>query len=165
MKPSGRLVLASASVATFVLAQVLALSVGPDVGPWLDLCVLFAVATCIEAVAADTRALAAAMLLGLPAVVALVAEGSPTWMMGPLGALLLVSGELNALSWKWVGGAPPPGLRRRLLVDSASLAGLGLGASLVVSAVAGAAPEGGTLMVAVAAGAFAGVGAMAFASR
>lgn len=154
-----RIVLACFSVAIVAAVVVTAAAFGPEAPRrWLLLCGMLAVVAALQSVTAEDRDLAAALLLSLPPVLALASEGSPTWLIASLGALLLMAGELNALSWECqVPGPMKAGIPRRLL-DTAGLAAVGLGGSLAVYFVAQVSTFGGTGAVVLAAVALAALG-------
>ena len=157
-----RFALAAASVAVLAAAMLLAGVLGPHGSRvWLLFCGLLAVAVAVEAVAADARALGPALLLALPPVASLVSEGSPAWLVPPLGVLLLVAAELSTLSWECRGPGPAGTLRARL-EDVGRLALLGLAASALLAGAARVSPLHGTAAVALAAAGIAGVGAVLF---
>lgn len=160
---STRLLIASAAVAVLVGVVATAVALGPeDIRKWLLLSGLVAGVAAVQGVGSDPADLAPALVFSLPPVLALLVDGSPTWLIGPLGALLLLSAELGALSWDCQREAPLNTIRRRRLRRVAVLAALGLGAALVVPAVALAPLSGGTAALVIAALAFAAVGPVLF---
>jgi hypothetical protein len=92
-----RLVLAASSVALFAAVAVLAVLAAPW-RVWLAASAGLALIAALQSVTADPRDLATALLLSLPPVLALLADAAPTWLVGPLAVLLLVAGELGAMS-------------------------------------------------------------------
>lgn len=162
MTSRARFVLRSSSIVAVVIVVGTAALFGPrDLRVWLLLCGALAVIAAAQAATLDPSDLTPALLLSLPPVIALLADGSPTWMIGPLGALLLVAGELNVLSWESQGIGPASGARRRLL-NTTRLAGLGLAAALPVALLDAGQWLSGTTAVLLAAGAIAGLGALVF---
>jgi hypothetical protein len=135
-----RLVLASASLGFLLLVMLMAIDLGPDrARPWLMISSGVALIAAVQSVASDPRDLTLALVLCMPSVLALLAEGSPTWLIGPLGALLLLAGELNALSWDCHGVAELNPVTRRRLSRAGWLSGFALVAAVGVAFVAGAA--------------------------
>lgn len=129
-----RALLAAASVAIIGAVCFSAALLGPETArPWLLLCGVAAVVTAVQTVAADERDLPAALILSLPSIASLLADGSPAWLVGPLSALLLAAGELNALSWRAAAQGPLTAVNRRRLKAIISLASMGIAAGLVVT--------------------------------
>lgn len=163
MKRLPRILVASASVGLILTVAVTGIALAPEGAErWLFLSALVAVIAAIQGVATDPADLAAALLFSLPPVLALLTEGSPTWLIGPLGALLLLAAELSALSWECQGDNPLTTLTGRRLIGIAGLALVGLVAALVVGSVAPRVSLGGTAAVAVAAVALAAIGGAVF---
>jgi len=159
MRPSRRFVVGAGSVVAIALAVLIALAVmRPSMARgWLTPIGLVAIAVSISSVLASPRELLIALVLGAAPVMGLAADPGGSWLIGPLGVLLLVGGELNA--WSWELGDPEsvrPGGRRRGM-QIAQLAGMGLGASLVVSVAARVALFSGLLAVSLAAAGLAGL--------
>jgi hypothetical protein len=98
-------------------------------------------------------------------VVALAADASPTWLIGPLAAVLLVAGELNALSWELQGRKPLDAARRRRLLQIGGLGVLGVAAAALVAAAAAVPGPSGLAAVLLATVAFAALGGVLFAQR
>lgn len=158
-----RVALGIGSVAIVAVVVVAAAALAPEEArPWLLLSGVLAVVAGVQGVASDPSDLATALLLSLPPVIALVADGSPTWMIGPLGALLLVAGELNVLSWECQVARPIGPVNRRRLVSTGQLASMGVAASLAVGLVARGPWPGGMAAAAVAAAALAALGGVVF---
>lgn len=158
-----RVALACCSVAIIAAVVVVAAALGPDDSrPWLLFCGLLAVAAALQSVVSEPRDLAPALLFSLPPVVALLAEGSPTWLIGPLGVALLVAGELNALSWKSQAAGSSDAARPGRLLDVGQLAALGLGGSAAIAALGRISVLEGTAAVVAAAAAIATVGFIVF---
>lgn len=163
MTAPARIVAASGSVAIVAGVVVVAAALGPDESrAWLLFCGLLAAAAALQGVLSEPRDLAPALLLSLPPVVALASDGSPAWLIGPLGTLLLVAGELNALSWECRGTGPTTGVRTRRLLEIGQLAALALGAAAVVRVIPAVPVLGGAGAVAVAAAAIAVLGILVF---
>lgn len=163
MRPWPRLILGSCSVAIIAVVAVTAAALGPEAAqPWLLLSAGVAVITAVQGAASDPGDLAPALLFGLPPVIGLLADGSPTWLIGPLAVLLLVAGELNALAWESRGSGPLSTMRRHRLRSVGQLAAVGLVASLLVWMVGqGPAPRG-TVAAVVAGVALAALGGVVF---
>lgn len=158
-----RLILASCSVAIIVLVVTTGAALGPEsVRTWLLLSAGLAVITAVQAAASDSADLAPALLFSLPPVIALLADGSTTWLIGPLGAALLVAAELNALGWESHGTGPLSAMRSHRLRSMGQLAALGLAASLLVALVGRAPSPPGTVAAVVAAMALAALGGVVF---
>ena len=157
--------LAAASVAMLALVVTVAVVAGPEHGRlWLILVGGLAVVVAVQSVFSEPGDLILALVLSLLPVVALSAEGSPTWLMGPLGVLLFVSGELNALSWTCRGPTGLSNVQRRRLLGVAPVALLALGGALAVSAVPPLPVFAGTLAVGLAGVLLASVGWALFGS-
>ena len=123
----------------------------------LLLCGILAVAAALQSMVWEAEGLGAAMLLSLPPLLALGA-GAEAWLIGPLGALLLLASELNAASWEFRGADFTGVLARRRVASATQLTAAGSAASVVVVGAAGLGPSiGGTAAVVVAAAALAGV--------
>jgi hypothetical protein len=155
-----RIVVAASSVAIIAAVNLLAAASGPPaLELWLRIIAVVATAAAVQSAAWDRTDLLLALLLSMPALAALTAETSPTWLIGPLSALLLVAAELNALSWQLQGPEPLDAARRRTLLRIGVLGVLALGAAAIVTA-AGALPvPPGMAAVMLAAAAFALLGA------
>jgi hypothetical protein len=133
MRIGSSVVVAFASVTVLAGVNLSAASLGQEDGrPVLLLLALAASVAGIQSVARDPSALTWALLASVPALSGLLAEGSPTWLIGPLAALLLVAAELNALSWEIRGGQPVHALPANRLAYIGQIGALGLAASLVV---------------------------------
>lgn len=162
----GRQVLATCSVALFLVVTGVAIAFAPDGAQgWLLIAGLAAGVTAIQSVASDPRDLAPALVFSLFPVLSLLTPGSPAWLVGPLAALLVVAAELSVLSWAWQGGRPPPPLRRRRLVEVAWLGALGLAGGLAVGVIRFGPLPGGALVALVATAALVGVGHVIFSRR
>lgn len=142
------ILLASCAVTIFAAVNVAAATLGPAAArPLLLLFTVAAVGVAAQTAALEFAALRWALLFSMPPVIALVAEGSPTWLIGPLATLLFVASELCALSWEIRGAgssAPIPWDRLRIV---GQLGALGLVASLAVEGIASGPVLGGTLAV------------------
>lgn len=147
-----RVVLASCSVAVIATVNATAAAVAlDDARPLLLLCSVVALGAAVQSAAWNPAVLTSGLLFSLPPVIALLAGDGPTWLIGPLGALLLVGAELNALSWQCRGGGLHDVLARRRLWKVGQLGVLGLAASLVVAAAASGPSPGGTPAIVIAA--------------
>ena len=163
-----RLATAGASVGTIAVVVVVAVAFAPaTLGVWLSFFALLAVALALPGVFVEPRDLTWPLLLSLPPVVALLSDGSPTWLIAPLAALLLVAAELNALSWACEGPDPDSRIRIRRLGQIGVMGVVGLGAAGVVVGVAGAGAEllDGSWAVLVSGAAIAGIGMRLFQPR
>lgn len=137
MTRRSRAALATASVCAVAAVVIVSLALGPRANRgWQLLPGLVAVALSISSVVAEPRELLGAMVFGAGPVMGLAAAGSPSWLIGPLAVLLLVGGELNALSWEVGGGESAQSDGSRRIVNILRLAGLGLVASLAVGVAA-----------------------------
>jgi hypothetical protein len=133
MRPTARVLLASASVALITGVVWLAVVLGPSQGRFLLVgCGVLAMATAVQSVTAAPEDLTLAVLFTLLPLLALLEEGSPTWMIGPLGVFLLLAAELNALSWDARGPFSYTAAQRRRLVDSLILTTVGSSGVLIV---------------------------------
>jgi hypothetical protein len=158
-----RNMLASSSVALIASVNGMALALGPEhARVWLLVSGLLAIGSALQSIAWEPDDLMAALLFSLPPVIALVADGSPTWLIGPLGALLLVAAELNVLSWDYDGVAPGDDVLRQRLRSIGMLGALGLGLSLIVYAAGGLPAPGSAVVVIIAAGAVVALGRLLF---
>lgn len=158
-----RVIFASCSVAIIIVINVTAVILGPiALRPLQVVSGLIAASVAVQSVRWNPAGLAPALYFSLPPVIALLAGESPAWLIGPLGASLLVASELNALSWECRGSGPIDGLARRRLLNIGQLGGLGLVASLAIPAVASGPSPGGTAAVVVAAIALAGLARVTF---
>lgn len=154
---------ACCSVAIVALVNATAAALGPDEARrMLLLCSIVALGIAGHSAAWNPAGFPAALYLSLPPVIALLADDSSTWLIGPLGALLLVAGELHALSWECRGTSPIDAMARRRLLNIGQLGALGLMASLAVALVASGASPGGTAAVVVAALALAALAHITF---
>lgn len=152
-----------ASVLLFAVVNGVALLLGGGAGarPLLVACAVVAVAAAVQAAIWDSDGPSAALLLSLPPLLPAV-QGEAGWILGPLGALLLLGCELNSASWETVRGDRGV-LVTRWVRSAVTLAGAGAVGSLLVVAAAGAGPSlGGILGLVVAGGALAAVGLLLF---
>ncbi|HLT89423.1 MAG TPA: hypothetical protein VKZ85_00655 [Woeseiaceae bacterium] len=132
-----RVVLASCSVALVALVVITGALLGPEgARTWLLVCGGAAVFAAVQAASSNPADLTPTLVLALPPVLGLLVGGSPAWLIGPLGALLLAASELNALAWECGGADALSAAKRRRLVDVIRLVALGAGASLLVGLVA-----------------------------
>ncbi|MGD2068899.1 MAG: hypothetical protein PVI57_09535 [Gemmatimonadota bacterium] len=156
-------VLGASSVAIVAVVGLSATSLSTaDSKVWLYFCVALAGATAFQSVASEPRDLMPALLFSLPPVMALAAEGSPTWLIGPFGVLLLLAAELSALSWEFQGEGPPAPVTIRRLGRIAPLVALALAASVTVYIASWAPVLRGTPAFMLAAAALAGIGWVVF---
>ena len=134
--PVRRVILGAGSVALPAIAIGMALAFGPNSGrSLLLLCGVFAVALAAKSAFMDPADITPALLLALPPVAALAADGSPTWLMGPLAALLLLGAELTMIGWRLRGSRPLSMVQKRRLGDLATLGLLAIAATLATGAV------------------------------
>lgn len=150
------LVVSYGSAGVIVLVNVAALGLGPGGGarPVLLLCALMAGWAAYRSVTDDPRALTVALLVSVAPVVALLADGSPTWLVGPLAALLLVAGELNVLGWELRGRGATADVPRHRLAEIGKLGALGAAAALAIGLATPAPAFGGMPALLLAAVAF-----------
>ncbi len=164
---SGRRTLALGAVTAVLVANLLATVLAGSELQWL----LYASAaaatlTAVLAVMSSGEAIAGAYLFSLPAVLVLLATDAGRWLIGPLGALLLLAGELSAWSWEYAGVVPAdPEVMSQRGLDVARLAGFGLLASVAVSVAGLGRLPGGSAAVVVAAVAVAALARLTFARR
>ncbi len=159
MRIERRTVIGLASICTISTAVVMSWVLGPsETRIYLSVPALVAIAMSVSSVMAEPRELLAALVIGATPLMALVSDGAASWMIGPLGVLLLIGGELNVWSWELVGaGSVMPDGRRRLL-SIMRLAVLGLFLSLAVGVAAQSTLFSGLVAVGVAAAALAALG-------
>jgi hypothetical protein len=165
MKIPPRTALAAGSVAIIAAVNVTGMALGPSqmhMQLFLAIFTAVAIVVSVQSVTWDPAILLTALLLSLPAVIALLADGSPTWLIGPLAALLLVAAELNALSWKLHGAKSVDAAARRRVLEIGTLGGLGLLAALAVGLVAAGPSLAGVAAVLTAATALAALGYVVF---
>lgn len=130
-----RRLLAAGSCALIVVAAAVGVVGTPGESGVLVLIVAIAVIVfAIQAAISDPSDLSVALLLSAWPVLAILEETPDSWLIGPLAVLLLLAGELNALSWASQGQEPLNAIARRRLAASFRLAGVALLASLGVSA-------------------------------
>lgn len=166
MKVRTGAVLGAASVALVAAVGLSATRLSTsDSKVWLYFCVALAVATAFQSVASEPRDLTPALLFSLPPIMALVAKGSPTWLVGPLGVLLLLAGELSALSWEFHGEGPAVAVTVRRLRRTAPLVALALAAAVSVYVASRLLVVEGTPAFMAAAAALAGIGWVVFTRR
>jgi hypothetical protein len=164
---SGRRTLALGAVtAVLVTNLVAAVFAGGELQWLLYASAAVATLTAVLAVTSSGEAIAGAFLFSLPAVLALLASDGGRWLIGPLGALLLLAGELSAWSWEYAGVVPAePEVMSQRGLDVARLAGLGLLASVAVGVAGLGRLPGGSAAVVVAAIAVAALARLTFARR
>lgn len=155
-----------ASVALLVVPSLIAIPFAPtEARPYLAIAFVATVAFAIQTAVSEPKDLLIALLLALAPVVALVGDGSPDWLAGPLAVSILLGAELNALAWASQGTDRLDELRRRRLRDALSLAALALGGTLVVTGVSlvWRGGDAGSWLIAI--GALIGIGRLAFDAR
>lgn len=158
-----RMVLATLSVAALAVAVFVAAPLGPPAARrWLLVSAILAVIAAVQTAASDPRDLKTALLLALPPIIALLAHGAPTWLIAPLGVLLLVSAETAAMSWASQDAGRLTDVQRHHLRTLAGLAAIGLLAGLAVVRAVPRLPATGTVPLLLAAAALAGLGAFLF---
>ena len=110
---------------------------------WLVVCGIAATATAVQALSSEPRDLIPALLLALIPVVGLASQGAPSWLGAPMVCLLLLAGELCALTWEGPAGMAEDGFLAPRLQEVGLLAAVGLGVAALL-AVAGlvSAPRG-----------------------
>jgi hypothetical protein len=118
-----------------------------------------------QAALRDPSALTWALLAASVPIAVLVLGRSTEWLVAPLAVLLLVAGELNALSWTVRGASDSRDFSRRRLIDIAKLSLAALVASIVITIVPLAPPIGGTATVVAASTLLAALGWVLFGSR
>lgn len=140
-------ILAAGSLACVLAANGLALAFGPANGrPLFAICAVLALAAAVFGVLARNDRFGLALLASAPPVLGLLATDR-TWLLGPLGVLLLAAAELCAWSWEQRGAGTDPVLPARRVLRSAVLCGVGLVASLLCYALGAAHPLAGTVSV------------------
>lgn len=164
---SGRRTLALGAVTAVLIANLIAVLMGGGELQWLVYAsAAVATLTAVLAVVTSGEAIAGAFVFSLPAVLALLATDAGRWLIGPIGALLLLAGELSAWSWEYAGVVPAePEVMSQRGLDVARLAGLGLLASVAVSIAGLGRLQGGSAAVVVAAVAVAALARLTFARR
>lgn len=163
MRNPPAVLLASMSVAIFAIVNAAATSLGPAAARMLLLaCAIAAVGVAVQTAALELAVLKWALLFSMPPVVALAADGSPTWLIGPLGALLLIASEVCALSWEIRGVRPSAAILWDRLRNIGVLGALGLVASLAIAGIGSVPILDGMLAVVVGGTALAGVALVMF---
>jgi hypothetical protein len=135
--------------------NVIALSEAPaDAGvrAMVLLAALVAVGFAVQSAGWDPSALSFAVLLSSLPIVGMVGGGAPTWLVAVPAALLLVAGELNALSWELRDRGEVSVMLERRLLAIVRLGGLGLAAGVGVAAVSAVPMAGGLFGLLVGAG-------------
>lgn len=163
MSGLARRAFAAASVGLILFVVAASIALGPA-GPrvWLVVSGVLAAGAAVQAVGLAPADLGLALLFSLPPVLALTSGGSPTWLIGPLGALLFVAAELGALSWECQGGFPLRAVQRRRLVRGLGLGGAGFVAALLIDFAASRVPLGSAPGLVLAAAFVAAAGALVF---
>jgi hypothetical protein len=157
-----RLVVASLSVALVAGVACTAAALGPPDEVWLWFSAIFATLAAVQSVASAPRDLGWALALASLPVAYLVSDGSPTWLIGPLAALLLLAGELNALSWEARGTGAARALTARRFGRIGVLTAWALGAAMAVGVMARMAVPGGLAALVLASAALAALGGVLF---
>lgn len=161
-----RVMLGSAGVAAVVIVDAVAVLAGTaDARVVLALCAAVAVAVAIHGVTSNPSSIGWALVLSGPPVVALLTHGCPSWLIGPLAALLLVASELASLSWEFRGVSPDEAFTRHRLTNIVRLGAVAFAAAVLVGLVSVLPAPGGTVAVVVAAVALAALARVTFASR
>lgn len=128
MRAPARVLFGAGAVGAIALVVGLGALFGPaSARLWLVLTGALAVVAAVQSLIATPRDLSLALVLAVPSVVALGAEGAPTWLVAPLGGLLLLAGELQTLSWENRVSWPPTAVQRGRRARAAVLVLLGLG--------------------------------------
>lgn len=163
---SPRALLAAAAVAAVVLVDAVAIVVGtPDARLLLCFSSAVAVALTVHGVTSKPVSIGWGLVLGAPPVVALLTHGRPSWLIGPLAAVLLLAGELGSLSWELRGAMPDEVLVRHRLMNVVRLGMVAMAAAVAIGLVNLIPSPGGTAAVVVAALALAIVARITFDSR
>lgn len=166
MTAPARTLFGAGAVGTLALVVTLGALLGPPSARlWLVLAGGLAVVAAVQSLVAAPRDLALALVLVVPALVALGADEAPTWLVAPLGALLLLAGEFQTLSWENRASWPATEVQKRRHARTVALAFLGLAAACgvyIIGAGFGLAVPG-TLAVAGSALAFVVLGHLLFA--
>ncbi len=103
---------------------------------WLGICGIVATAFALPAVSSEPRDLVPALSLALVPVVGLNSEGA-MWWFGPLFAgLLLLAGEISALTWEGPVRMSEDGFLSTRLQEAGLFAALGLGIAVLLGAIA-----------------------------
>lgn len=105
-----------------------------------------------------------ALLFALVPVIGLVSEGSPWWLGPPFAALILLAGELSALTWEDPVRMSEDGSFTTRLREAGVVTALGLGVSIVLGAFGAMGLLGGTWAVLVGSAGLVGVGWAVFPS-
>ncbi len=158
-----RTTLAWSSVAGLLGASFLAIALSPaGTTSYLVIASVASAAFAIQAAISEPKDLLLALLLCLAPVLALVGEPSPSWLVGPLAAVLLLGAELNVLGWASLEDAPEDPIRARRLADAMRLVGLGAVGGLALSALTEVWRGAGVFVFLFAAGAVAALGWVVF---
>lgn len=163
MRVRARPVLGAAAVALVTGVVTIGIAFGPpEAGGWLLIAAVPAVILTIQAAGSDPRDLIPAVLLGLFPVLALLLDGSPAWLIGPLAACLLLACELAALSWECQGERGLSPARRRRLLAAIRLGAIAAAAGLAIGLIGATGVRAGTALVLGSMAALAGMGAVLF---
>ena len=151
MTGRARMVIAAASIVSFAAAVLTSLRLGPIEGRiWLSVIGVAAIVLCFPSLLVSPRDLLATVVASLAPLMALASEGEPSWLIGPVAALLLLGAELNALCWEMQGPSALQSDARVRVSRIAALTLLGLAASFTVTIAARSSWLDGTVAVAVA---------------
>lgn len=143
-----RMLLALAAVGLVAgVALVAAVLNPPGTRSWLVVCAALAAAMAVQAVSSEPRDLIPALLFALIPVIGLASEGSPWWLGPPFAALLLIAGELSALTWEGPVRMSEDGSFTTRLWEAGIVGGLGLGVAVVLGAFGATSLTGGTWSV------------------
>lgn len=134
----------------------------PGTRSWLLVCAVVATGMAVQAVTSEPRDLIPALVLALLPVVGLVSAESPSWLGLPFAALLLLAGELAALTWEDPARMHMDGSLSPRLREAGTLAILGLGFALVLGAFGTVELPGGTWAVSMGSLGLVGVAALVF---
>lgn len=163
MRAAHVLGVAAVGVVAIVAAFALALTPGES-NAWVPFLGLLAAAAMIQSVVSEPNDLTAALLLALPLAGVVGSQPSTAWLVAPLGALLLLAGELNAVAWDTRGRDPGPGVARSRLGEIGILTGIGLVVAVLVGGAALLPFPTGALGVLLGSAGVAGVGWVVFGS-
>jgi hypothetical protein len=158
-----RVLLNGAAVVIFAAVNTTALMLGPGHGQApLFLCALFAVLAAVQCASWDPALLTWALAFSIPPVLAVTAADGTAWLIGLLGALLLLAAELNTLGWEYHGTPPAAPSTRNRIWKITQVAGGGAAAALAIGVVSRLPSPGGVVAVLAGAIALVGVGRLVF---
>lgn len=163
MKKRARTVLAVVTVGLIGGLSLTAAALNPPGSrTWLVVCGIVAAALSVQAVSSEPRDLLPAILLALMPVAGLASEGAPSWLGLPFAGLLLVAGELGALTWEGPAAMVEDGSLVPRVREAVIIAVLGVGIAVLLGAVAHTGLLRGTWAVVAASAAIVGVGLIVF---